>query len=81
MTKAQLKKKINECLRDDKNHIQKYIDRAINSGCIDIEGAENNYLLAKIILSAVYKEMSRQYSPMDYNKQGKKDVENIYIHL
>ena len=77
MTKFQLKQKINLCLKQDKAHIERLINKAIDSGCMDIEGAENNFLLPKIILTAIYKEMSRQYSPMDGNKEAKKEVENI----
>ena len=81
MTQKQLKSKVNQCLKSDKALIQKLIDKAINSGCMDIEGAEDNYILAKNLLTAIYKEMSRQYSPMDGHKQQKENVQNIYINL
>lgn len=81
MTQKQLKTKINECLKQDKAFIQKLIDKAIASKCMDIDNAEDNYRLAKNVLSALYKEMSRQYSPLDGDKAQKKTVNNIYIHL
>jgi len=81
MTKTQLKSKIKGCIQTDKSFINKLIDKAIESGCMDIKGAENNYLLPKNLLSAIYKEMSRQYAPLEGNKDQKKNVENIYRHL
>lgn len=81
MTKSQLKKRINDCMKEDKKHIQRLIDKAIESGCMDIQGAEDNYLLAKYVITAVYKEMSRQFSPLDHDKRGKKEVQNIYTHI
>jgi len=81
MTKKQLKQKVKECIKTDKALIEKLIDKAIDSGSMDIEGAENNYLLAKYTLSAIYKEMSRQYSPLHAGRKAKEDIHNIYIHL
>lgn len=81
MTHTQLKTKIKECLKTDKALIDRLIDKEIKSGCMDIEGAENNFILPKKVLTAIYREMSRQYSPMDWSKEAKKEVENIYIHL
>ena len=81
MTKAQLIKKTKECIKTDKAFIDRLINKAIESGCMDISGAENNYVLPKNMLSAIYREMSRQYAPLDGNKGQKKNVENIYIHL
>jgi hypothetical protein len=48
---------------------------------MDIENAENNYRLPKNLLSAIYKEMSRQYMPLNSNKGEHKNCENIYRHL
>ena len=79
MTKAQLKKKIAECMKTDKALIQRKIEKAIESGAMDITGAEDNYALAKHVLCAVYREVSRQYTPP--NRKGKIEVNNIYKHI
>ena len=81
MTKKQLKQKIKACIKTDKAFIDKLIDKAIDSGSMDIDGAENNYLLAKYTLSAIYRDMSRQYSPLHAGRKAKKDIDNIYTHL
>jgi len=81
MTKSQLIKKTKDCIKTDKAFIDRLINKAIDSGCMDIAAAENNYILPKNLLSAIYREMSRQYAPLDGNRGQKKTVENIYIHL
>jgi len=81
MTEKQLRAKIKDCMKTDKAFIEKLIDKAIASKCMDIDGAENNYLLAKNVLTAVYREMSRQYMPMNGDRKQNKNVENIFRHL
>jgi len=81
MTNAQFKKKVKDCMKSDKAHIDRLIDKAIASGCMDISGAEDNYILPKALITAIYREMSRQYHPLDHMKAAKKEVENIYNHL
>ena len=75
MTKAQLRKKIKELIRKGKPEVDRMLEKAINSGAIDIEGAEDNYLLPKIILSALYSELAWQYEPL--TKEGKAEVKNL----
>ncbi len=75
MTAAQLKRKIRECRKRDNAHITNHINSAIKSGAFNISDYEDNFLLAKIVLSAVYSEMSWQYEPL--TKDGKKEVENL----
>jgi len=81
MTTKQLKSKVMACIRNDKALIEKKIEKAIKSGCMDIDGAENNFILPKRLLSAIYKEMSFQYFPLSDQKEAKKEVENIYRNL
>jgi len=75
MTNTQLKSKVKAMLREDKVFIETLIDKAIKSGCMDIEGAENNYILPKTLLCAIYNEMSRQRKP--HGTEERKQVENI----
>lgn len=81
MTNKQLKSKLKSMLKEDKKAIDKYIEKVILSGSIDIEAAENNYILPKMLLSAIYKEMSFQYKPFSYNRQTEKEIDNIYAML
>lgn len=81
MTQKQLIKKVKTLIKSDKIFINKLIDKAILSGCMDIENAENNFILPKNLLSAIYKQMSHEYSPLSGDKKNKKEVENIFLHL
>jgi hypothetical protein len=79
MTNDQCRKKI-ELLRAEMNEcIDKTIEKAIHSGAIDIEGTEDNFLVPKIILSAVLSEVSWHVGPM--SDEGKKEVENLKLFL
>jgi paraquat-inducible protein B len=81
MTKAQLKSKVKELIKSDKDFILNKIEKAINSGCMDIDGAENNYQLPKNLLSAIYRDMSRQYMPLNSDKKQHKNIDNIYRNI
>lgn len=81
MTHEQLINKVNECIESDKPFIQKLINKAIASGCLDIDGAEDNFILPKNLLCAIYKEMANQYSPLADMKAQKKNIDNIYRNL
>lgn len=78
-TKTQLKKKIKSLIKQGKPEFDRMIEKAINSQAIDLEGAEDNFLLAKIVLCAVYSEMSYQYEPL--SKEGKAEVKNLKIFI
>lgn len=79
MTKAQLNKKVKELIRKGKPEFDRMIQKSINSQGIDITNADDNYILAKVILSAVYGEMAYQYEPFD--KEGKRQVKNLRIFI
>ncbi len=79
MTKNQLKAKTKEMLRSDLKEAYKLIDKAIVSGCMDIEGADNNYLLPKVLLNAIYKQHIWQRKPL--HKDETKQIDNIYRFL
>lgn len=81
MTDKQLKSKVIEMIRGDKKFILGLVDKAIASKCMDVAGAENNYRLPKNLLSAIYREMSRQYAPLSDNRIDKKNIDKIYNHL
>jgi len=81
MTKEKLQQTVTELIESDKEFIQKLIEKAISSGCMDIEGAPDNYLLPKNLLTAIYREMSRQYAPLHQTRAQKKTIDNIYVHL
>ena len=64
---------INESAR----HMKKNIERAFNSGGINLEDYEDNNILPRIIMTALLKEEMSQYPPI--RKEDKKTAENLYL--
>ncbi len=81
MTKQEFKDKVSQIIKNDQAYIEKLVDKAINSGCMDIEASDDDLFLPHRLLTAVYKEMSREHKPFDSDKQGNKHVDKIYAHL
>lgn len=83
MTEKQLKKEI-ECktrqlIRESAQHMRKNIERAFNSGAIDITAYGDDYELPKIIIGALLREESFQYKM--HTDEGRKAVENLAVCL
>lgn len=71
MTKEQFLQKVDEMTGEDfKKFIMERASKAWNSGAIDGESFEDNYLLPKIFLSAMGEEIKFQYKP-----HSKQDIE------
>lgn len=79
MTKEQLKAKTLEMIEEGQKRIIADIDRAIASGSMDIEGAEDGYGLPRILYTALLEnEKMRWQCEADI---WKKEVENIVTML
>jgi len=80
MTKKQLQKKTRSLIFEASKHMRKNIDRAINSGSIDVSSWDNNWLLPKLLLNALLMEEQHQYAPPAgmNERQYKKQIESIY---
>lgn len=78
MTKEQLIERTRELFQHGEPLLEKLLRRAIASGSIDIEGAEDNYRLPKKLASAIYKEVSEAYIPQRPTKEDIRDIENIH---
>lgn len=64
MTKEQFLSKVDEMTGEDfKKFIMERANKAWNSGAIDHDSFEDNYLLPKIFLSAMGEEIKFQYKP------------------
>jgi len=83
MTKTALRKKTNYLVSATTRFMRRNIEKAIESGCMDIKGAEDNLLLPKALLLALFKEESRQISAKgtSFEKAVKKEAENIYRNI
>ena len=81
MTEKQLKRAVAKRTRDMINesarHMKKNIERAFNSGGINLEDYEDNNILPRIIMTALLKEEMSQYPPI--RKEDKKTAENLYL--
>lgn len=83
MTKKELRKKTRQLIQDSAQWMRRDIERVLLSGAVDYANAENNYVLPKTIMLALLKEQMRNYDGKgtSYEKQIKKDAENIYARL
>ena len=79
MTKTQLKKKIKELIKQSNKSMIKNLDKIINSGAIDLTQYENNYILPKICICALFKEERFQYKPL--SNKARKELKNLEYFL
>ena len=63
MTKDQFLVKVKKLLPDLNNMILEKANKAFDSGAINSEDFENDYLLSKIFLSAIGGEIKSHYAP------------------
>jgi len=77
MTEKQIKEKVQEMYNSI--DIQWYVDKVLQSGCVNIDSWEDNDRLPKIILATALKQMAFQYEPMDAT--DKNTVSNIILLL
>ena len=79
MTEKQFLEKVNEMLPDLNQLILEKAKKVFSSGAIDTEEYDNNYLLPKIFLCAMGKEISWQYGV--HSKKDEKVVKNLGYFL
>lgn len=77
MTKEQLREKTEQLIRESAERMCANINKAINSGAIDLDDYEDNYELPKIVLGALLRNESFQYKM--HTDEGRKAVENLYL--
>ena len=75
MTKTQFKKKITSMKKDISHYIDDESQRLFDSGGVDPISYDNNFLLPKIILTVVFKNLSWQYKP--FTKEAQDAVNNL----
>lgn len=84
--KESIKNRVEELLKDSYIDAQKKIDKAINSGAIDIENWDPEYkswVLPKIIVTAILENAAQDYQAKGtrIEKQVKKEVNNLKLFL
>ena len=70
-------------LEDSYDSMVRNIDKALDSGAIDVDGWDETMILPKCILTAVLEQESTQYSAKgtSFEKEVKKEVKNIRYFL
>ena len=79
MTNDQVIKKVEELLPQINELILEKTKKALNSGALDVESYENNFVLPKIILSAIGEEIKWQFKPL--NQAALKARDNLVSFL
>ncbi len=82
MEREVLKQRTEEVLDNVFKELKGKIDHTIMSGCMDVEGAEDNYFLPKALAVALLKEGENQIGkPIGHQKRIFEDmVNNIYLY-
>ncbi len=86
MSKSKIRILTVEMLINSKNHMIESINKAIDSGALDIDSWDENdnpMILPKIILKAVMQNEAEQYSARgtSFEKMMKKEVNNLKLFL
>ena len=79
MTKENAKSKTLELAKEMFDRVDGKIDKALNSGCIDLDAYQDDYALPKIILNAIMMDLCDESEPP--LKKWQKEAKNIYKFL
>jgi len=83
MTKTELRKKTNKLISDAVSGMRKNMEKAISSGSMNIEEADDNYILPRSLVIALLQEEINQFDckGTDFEKEVKKNAKNIYAMI
>lgn len=70
--------RVQELIEDTCTLMKNKIDIVISSGAIDVEAAEDNYLLPKLVLKALLKDSEKEVGlPFSNQEEHRKTIDNI----
>lgn len=75
MEKLELLSKVRELNESFSENLEKELDKILKSGCLDLTKYENNFILPKIVFSAILKSESFQFAPMI--KEYQQEIKNV----
>lgn len=79
MDREVLESRVLELIDDTSATMKLKVKKVLDSGAIDIDSADDNYVLPKIILRALLKDAEFSIgSPIGKERMTKKEVGNIY---
>ncbi|MFX0183346.1 MAG: hypothetical protein ACFE95_09730 [Candidatus Hodarchaeota archaeon] len=73
MTEEQFKSKVKDLKKGVNKLIDNRIEKILQSGCVDLNDYEDNYILPKMFIYAVAEEIKFQFKPLleKHLKEGK----------
>lgn len=73
MKKSELLSKVRELNKSFSEELEKELDKILEAGCLDLTKYENNFILPKIVFSAILKSESFEFAPMikEYQQEFK----------
>ena len=84
MKQEDLKKRTKEILTNSYENMLDKIDKAISSGIIDVENADDNYMLPKILARAIIRDAENSIGEPAGNESRKeflRSVDNVYAMI
>ena len=75
MEKLELLQKVRELNKSFSEKLEKELDKILEAGCLDLTKYENDFILPKIIFSAILKNESFQFAPM--SKEYQQEIKNV----
>lgn len=79
MKRRQFFKRYREVLNQINYALIEKAKKALDSGCIDLEHAEDNYRLPKNVLCAVLRDAANEIKPI--RRADVREINNIYKHI
>ena len=81
MTKKQLEKKVRHLINESVKDMRRKIPKVWLSGAVDLSAYENDYVLPKIVATALLQEEAHQNKPLRCDKETERTIDNIYSIL
>lgn len=75
MEKKELLEKVRELNNVFSEDLDKKLEKMLESGCVDLSKYDNDFILPKIIFSAILKSESFQFAPM--SKEYQQEIKNV----
>ena len=78
MTKQQLRQKTNELIRESNKMMREKLEKLLKSGAIELSAYSDDYVLPKLIMCAMSKELMHQWKPLSNQKERMREIDNFY---
>lgn len=78
MTREQFLEKVEEIIPDIADLIREKANTVLESGAIDLESWEDNYLLPKLFIVAMGKEIAMRYKHPNETIKNVRTINNMY---